>query len=54
LWGTKMKLEQEQDDGVGVCVFLTEVMRSTGSEQGNTDVPQLRQDLWGYIIFPIR
>jgi hypothetical protein len=34
LWGTKMKLEQEQDDKVGVCVFLMEVMRSTGSEQG--------------------
>jgi hypothetical protein len=34
LWGTKMKLEQEQDDKVGVCVFLMEVMRSNGSEQG--------------------
>jgi len=57
LWGTKIKLEQEQDDKVGVCI-------SHGGDEKHWKwarqdlqiyhVPQLRQDLWGHIIFPIR
>jgi hypothetical protein len=57
LWGTKMKLEQEEDDKVGVCI-------SHGGDEKHWKwarqdlqiyhVPQLTQDLWGHIIFPIR